>query len=92
VLYIFQHHSKQFGLYYELQTTELVSENPGGQLFATCTVILGDTTFIPVPYAVAKTFIPTATAKKRFEVRCDLLYPEVDLGTVDTPSEKRAKP
>jgi molecular chaperone HtpG len=88
VLYIFQHHSKQFGLYYELQTTELVSETPGGQLFPTCTVVLGDTTFIPVPEAVAKTFIPTETAKKRFEVRCDLLYPEVELAAADTPIEK----
>lgn len=76
VLYIFQHHSKQFGLYYEMQTTELVSENPGGELFATCTVVLGDTIFIPVPEAVSKTFIPSDTGKKRFEVRCDLLYPE----------------
>jgi molecular chaperone HtpG len=76
VLYIFQHHSKQFGLYYELQTTELVAETPGGQLFPTCTVVLGNTTFIPVPEAVARTFIPTENAKKRFEVRCDLLYPE----------------
>jgi len=77
VIYIFQHHSKQFGLYYEMQTTELVSEVPGGQLFATCTVVFGDTIFIPVPDAVAKTFIPTDIAKKRFEVRCDLLYPEL---------------
>jgi molecular chaperone HtpG len=77
VLYIFQHHSKQFGLYYDLLTSELVSETPGGQLFPTCTLVLGGTTFIPVPEAVAKTFIPTDTAKKRFEIRCDLLYPEV---------------
>lgn len=76
VLYIFQHHSKQFGLYYEMQTTELVSEIPGGQLFPTCTMVLGNTIFIPVPEAVAATFIPTEIGKKRFEVRCDLLYPE----------------
>lgn len=88
VLYIFQHHSKQFGLYYELQTMELVSESPGGQLFPTCTLVLGETTFIPVPEAVAKTFIPTETAKKRFEVRCDLLYPEVELAPADTREVK----
>lgn len=83
VLYIFQHHSKQFGLYYELQTAELVSEVPGGELFSTCTMMLGDTIFIPVPEAVAKTFIPTESGKKRFEVRCDLLYPEIELAVPD---------
>jgi len=88
VLYIFQHHSKQFGLYYEMQTTELVSEVPGGELFATCTVVLGDTIFIPVPDAVAKTFIPVDSTKKRFEVRCDLLYPEISLPSANTAVEK----
>jgi len=79
LLYVFQHHSKQFGLYYELQTTELVSDTPGGQLFPTCSIVLGETIFIPVPEEVAKTFIPTDTAKKRFEVRCDFLYPELEI-------------
>jgi hypothetical protein len=60
VIYIFQHHSKQFGLYYDLQTTELVSETPGGQLFPTCTLVLGDTTFIPVPTRLQRrSFLPT---------------------------------
>jgi molecular chaperone HtpG len=77
VLYIFQHHSRQFGLYYDLQTPELVSQAPGGEVFPTCTMVLGDTIFIPVPEAVSKTFIPNEGAKKRFEVRFDLLYPEV---------------
>ena len=77
VLYIFQHHSRQFGFYYDLQTAELVSDVPGGQVFPTCTMVLGNTVFIPVPEEVAKTFIPTGTSKKRFEVRYDLLYPEV---------------
>ncbi len=81
VLYIFQHHSKQFGLYYEMQTKELVSDKPNGELFATCTMVLGDTIFIPVPDAVAKVFIPTDSSKKRFDVRCDLLYPEVVVPT-----------
>ena len=45
---------------------------------------LGDTTFIPVPEAVAKTFIPSDTAIKRFEVRCDLLYPEVAIAQSDS--------
>jgi hypothetical protein len=39
-------------------------------------MVLGDAIFIPIPEAVAKTFIPTDAAKKRFEDRCDLLYPE----------------
>jgi hypothetical protein len=42
--------------------------------------VLGDTIFIPIPDAVSKTFIPTEIAKKRFEVRYDLLYPEFSVG------------
>lgn len=76
MLYIFQHHSKLFGFYYELQAADLVSKTPGGQLFPTCSMLLGDTVFIPVPEEIAATFIPGDNAKKRFEVRYDLLYPE----------------
>ncbi len=79
VLYIFHHHSRQFAFYYELQTKALVSDAPGGQVFPTCTMVLGKTVFIPVPEAIAKTFVPTDTGKKRFEVRYDLLYPEVEI-------------
>ncbi len=85
VSYIFQHHSKQFGFYYDLQTAELVSESAGGQLFSTCTMVLGNTIFIPVPEAIAKTFIPSDTGKKRFEIRYDLLYPEMTIPCTSAP-------
>ena len=35
-LYIFQHHSRRFGLYYELQSTEVLSDISGGGAFETC--------------------------------------------------------
>lgn len=76
VLYIFQHHSFEFGLYYDLQTSELIAEAPGGMTFPTCTIALKDTIYIPVPPQLSQAFVPPENAKKRFEVRCDLLYPE----------------
>lgn len=65
VLYIFQHHSGEFGLYYELQGAEVMSDSPGGRAFPTATIVLRNQVYIPVP-----------EGKKRFEVRCELLYPD----------------
>jgi molecular chaperone HtpG len=76
VLYIFQHHSREFGLYYDLQTSELISETPGGMSFPTSTIALKDTIFIPIPPQISGAFMPGENSKKRFEIRCDLLYPE----------------
>jgi hypothetical protein len=42
---------------------------------------------MPVLDAVAKNIIPTDTAKKRFDFRCDLLYPESDVGQVGEAAE-----
>jgi len=83
VLYIFQHHSGQFGLYYELQGTEVFSEIPGGRAFPTCTIVLKNQVYIPVPDEIRSKFIPQETSKKRFEIRCELLYPDDGLGQPD---------
>jgi molecular chaperone HtpG len=74
VLYVFQHHSKQFGLYYELQGLENVSETAGGQQFNTCTIVLKNQVYIPIPNEISKSFIPDVGKRKKFEVRSDFLY------------------
>jgi len=75
-LFIFQHHSGQFGLYYELQGNEILSDASGGGAFQTCTIVLKNQIYIPVPDAIRHRFIPQADARKRFEIRCELLYPD----------------
>ena len=48
-LFIFQHHSGEFGLYYELQGSDRLASKPGGQAFRTSTIVLNNKIFIPVP-------------------------------------------
>jgi len=74
-LFIFQHHSGEFGLYYELQSTEVLADVSGGGGFQTCTVVLNNQVYIPVPSELQSKFIPHDQEKKQFEGRCDLLYP-----------------
>jgi molecular chaperone HtpG len=73
VLFIFLHHSGEFGLYYDLQTRDSISEHSGGQAYQTSTMVLKDTIYIPVPEEIEASFIPAVGERKRFEVRCDLL-------------------
>ena len=75
-LYIFQHHSGEFGLYYELQGQELFPGGPGSCRIPTCTIILKDQVYIPVPDVVLPAFRVGPGDKKSFEVRHDLLFPE----------------
>ena len=77
VLFVFEHHSGQFGLYYDLQTTHVVARESGGGPFPTATIVLRDRIYIPIPDEVAAAFVPAPEERKRFEVRCDLLYTEV---------------
>ncbi len=76
-LFVFEHHSAEFGVYYDLQANHVVSPESGGGLLPTATIVLRDKIFIPVPDALAETFIPKGDERKRFEVRCDLLYTDV---------------
>ena len=73
VLFIFLHHSGEFGLYYDLQTRDSISEHSGGASFQTSTIILKDVIYIPVPPTIEASFIPAEAERKRFEIRCDLL-------------------
>ncbi len=74
VLFVFEHHSGEFGLYYDLQASEVVAPESGGGPFATATLVLHESIFIPVPHELAEMFIPQEDERKRFDVRSDLLY------------------
>jgi molecular chaperone HtpG len=73
-LFIFEHHSGQFGLYYDLQTQSPISEQSGGGSFETCTIVMKNRIFIPIPASIQASFLPQQDEKKRFEVRCDILH------------------
>lgn len=75
-LFIFMHHSGQFGLYYDLQTGEPVDAPAGGGAFPTATIVLKDRLFIPIPDEISSSFIPKAGERKRFEVRADIIRTE----------------
>jgi molecular chaperone HtpG len=95
VLYVFQHHSGAFGLYYELQAGEVLSAAPGGRAFPTSTIVIKNQVYIPVPEHLQQKFIPQGDTKKRFDVRCDLLYPDMPGPTEPsqpTPSSARSRP
>ncbi len=73
-LFIFEHHSGDFGLYYDLQTQSLISDASGGGSFETCTIVMKNRIFIPVPPPIQASFLPRDSERKRFEVRCDILH------------------
>ncbi len=73
-LFIFEHQSGEVGLYYDVQMSEPVSSTSGGGAFETCTIVMKNQIFIPIPEDVRGAFLPTAGETKRLEVRCDLLY------------------
>ena len=80
-LFIFEHHSGEFGLYYDLQTPGVISGQSGGGVFESCTIVMKNRIFIPVPLSIQKSFLPGESEKKRFEVRCDILH-------IDYPLDK----
>ncbi|MEQ6335636.1 ATP-binding protein [Sphingobium sp. MK2] len=75
-LFIFLHHSGRFGLYYDLQTREMVEAKSGGGSYPTATIVLKDRIYIPVPEEIAASFVPAPGERKRFEVRSDILRTE----------------
>ena len=74
VIFIFQHHSRRFGLYYDILCPRLVGATSGGGQRITSTILAKDRTFIPVPEEIAKDFLLEAGERKRLEIRCDILY------------------
>lgn len=73
-LFIFEHHSGEVGLYYDVQMSEPVAPSSGGGSFETCTIVMKNQIFIPVPLPLQEAFLPEVGETKRLEVRCDLLY------------------
>jgi molecular chaperone HtpG len=73
-LFIFEHHSGEVGLYYDIQMREPVAPTSGGGAFETCTIVMKNQIFIPVPAPLQEAFMPEMGETKRLEVRCDLLY------------------
>ncbi|MYD30290.1 MAG: ATP-binding protein [Nitrospira sp. SB0675_bin_23] len=88
ILFIFMHHSGQFGLYYDLLTREIVETPAGGGPYPTCSMVLKDRVYIPIPEEISKSFIPGLGEKKRFEVRADILRTE-DAGASETATRFR---
>ena len=73
-LFIFQHHSGEFGLYYDLQTRNLISDESGGGSIVSCTIVMKNRVFIPIPASIQARFLPQEGERKRFEVKCDILH------------------
>ena len=63
-------------MYYDLQSQELISSDSGGGSFETCTIVMKNQIFIPIPDQIRRFFMPKSNEKKRFEVKCDVLYIE----------------
>ena len=74
VVFVFQHHSGRFGLYYDILCPGLVAETAGGGPRVTSTILTKDRTFIPIPSDIAEAFLPKAGEVTRLEVRGDILY------------------
>jgi len=79
VLFVFQHHSGRFGLYYDVLLNGLATTASGGGPYRTSTLVLGNRVFIPVPEEIERHFIPTQGERKQFDVRTDVLYLSDDL-------------
>ena len=74
VIFVFHHHSKRFGLYYDILCPGLVGSGSGGGPRMTATILTKNRTFIPIPEEIAKEFLPRTDERKRLEIRCDILY------------------
>ena len=75
-LFIFMHHSGRFGLYYDLQTRDVIVAPSGGGAYPSCSIVLKDRLYIPIPKEISASFVPGSGEKKRFEIRADILRAE----------------
>ena len=76
VIFVFQHHSGRFGLYYDILCPGLVGNESGGGPTVTSTILTEGRTFVPIPKELVEDFLPRANERKRLEVRADILYLE----------------
>jgi len=77
IIYIFGHVSETFGFYYDIQLNELLSIPSGGKKYETMSVVLKNAVFLPIPTSLFNYFKPSQSQKKKFDVRYDILYPEM---------------
>ena len=75
-LFIFMHHSRQFGLYYDLLTREVIEAPAGGGAYPTCSIVLKNRLYVPIPEEIRASFVPASGETKRFEIRADILRTE----------------
>ena len=78
VLFIFEHHSGRFGLYYDVLMPEMIDVDAGGGRVPSSTIVLRDRMYIPIPNQLLGAFIPAEGQTKRFEVAADLIHVEDD--------------
>ena len=83
ILLIFQHHSGQFGLYYDIQLPDVITESSGGEFYPTTTIVLENRTFIPIPKAIQSHLIPLDNTKKRLAVRCEFIHIDSKATAID---------
>jgi molecular chaperone HtpG len=76
MLYIFMYHSERFGLYFDSHTPSPLEGSPSGSSFPSCTLILKNNIFIPIPDQNAGSFIPDPNSKLKFEIRFDIIRSE----------------
>ena len=74
VMFVFQHHAKRFGLYYDILCPGLVGSGSSGGPRTTATILTKKRTFIPIPDEIAPDFLPEEQERKRLEVGCRILY------------------
>ena len=74
VMFVFQHHAKRFGLYYDILCPKLVGSGSSGGPRTTATILTKRRIFIPLPDEIADDFLPAAGERKRLEVGCRILY------------------
>ncbi len=77
-LFIFEHQSGEVGLYYDVQMNSPMAATSGGGAFESCTIVMKNQTFIPIPEPLREAFLPSTGETKRLEVRCDLLFIDGD--------------
>lgn len=74
VMFVFQHHAKQFGLYYDILCPKLVGSGSSGGPRTTATILTKRRTFIPIPDEIARDFLPAPGERKRLEIACRILH------------------
>ena len=75
-IYIFEHHSGEFSLYYDLEGKEVLPAGPSGCHVPSCTIVVKNRVYIPIPDAILPGFRVGPDERRSFEVRFDLLFPE----------------